>query len=277
MAGRLRVVRTLPELHRAVKTWSDAGEKLALVPTMGALHAGHIALVRSAKRRAPRVIVSIFVNPTQFAPAEDLANYPRTLESDLAKLGKLAVDLVWARLHRDNVPGRICNARGPGRTRDCGPRRQVSPAFLCGRRDGRHQSSCSNARRISRCSAKRTTSSSRSLIRIARDLDLPTRIIAVPTVREKDGLALSSRNAYLSASERPVACTLYQVLKSCAARVATVESLPQVMDEGGHAIERAGFMLDYFEARHAQTLAPITAKDEVRSACSLLRGSARRG
>ena len=261
MAGRLRVVRTLPELHRAVKTWSDAGEKLALVPTMGALHAGHIALVRSAKRRAPRVIVSIFVNPTQFAPAEDLANYPRTLESDLAKLGKLAVDLVWAPSTETMYPAGFATRVVPAGPATAGLEDKFRPHFFAG-------VATVVTKLLLQCSphfamfGEKDYQQLKVVDRIARDLDLPTRIIAVPTVREKDGLALSSRNAYLSASERPVACTLYQVLKSCAARVATVESLPQVMDEGGHAIERAGFMLDYFEARHAQTLAPITSKDD---------------
>src|SRR6266436_3400299 len=96
MSDRPRVVRAMPALRRAVRQWRVAGEKVALVPTMGALHAGHIALVRAAQRRAARVIVSIFVNPAQFAPEEDLATYPRTFDSDLATLAALAVDLVWA-------------------------------------------------------------------------------------------------------------------------------------------------------------------------------------
>ena len=96
MGDGLRVARTVSALRRAVLQWRTAGERLALVPTMGALHAGHIALVRAAKRRAPRVVVSIFVNPAQFAPEEDLATYPRTFDSDLGVLAQLPVDLVWA-------------------------------------------------------------------------------------------------------------------------------------------------------------------------------------
>ena len=91
-----RVVRTVPALRRAVMQWRTAGERIALVPTMGALHAGHLALVRAARRRARRVVVSIFVNPTQFAPHEDFGSYPRTLAADLAALAALPVDLVWA-------------------------------------------------------------------------------------------------------------------------------------------------------------------------------------
>src|SRR5215510_4911090 len=96
MAHRLRVVRTVPTLRSAVAQWRKRGERIALVPTMGALHAGHLALVRAARRRARRVVVSIFVNPAQFAPHEDFASYPRTFETDLTALAEMSVDLVWA-------------------------------------------------------------------------------------------------------------------------------------------------------------------------------------
>src|SRR5215470_4210182 len=96
MAPRPRIARTLPALHRALARWRDAGESISLVPTMGALHEGHIALVRLARRRARRVVVSIFVNPAQFAPNEDFASYPRHLSRDLAALAAAGVDLVWA-------------------------------------------------------------------------------------------------------------------------------------------------------------------------------------
>src|SRR5262245_25216787 len=96
MANRLRVVRTVPTLRSAVAQWRKRGERIALVPTMGALHAGHLALVRAARRRARRVVVSIFVNPAQFAPHEDFGSYPRTFDTDLAALSELAIDLIWA-------------------------------------------------------------------------------------------------------------------------------------------------------------------------------------
>src|SRR2546425_10265268 len=96
MAPRPRIVRTLPALHRALKRWRDTGESIALVPTMGALHEGHLALVRLARRRARRVIVSIFVNPAQFAPNEDFSSYPRSFDADFAALAKAGVDLVWS-------------------------------------------------------------------------------------------------------------------------------------------------------------------------------------
>ena len=162
MAHRIPVVRTLATLRRAIARFREAGETVALVPTMGALHEGHLSLVRLARRRAARTIVSIFVNPAQFAPSEDFATYPRTLESDLAALTAAEVDLVWAPPVEVMYPGDFCDPRGPRRTRDRGTRRT---------RSGRTSSpasrpwwpSCScNAARTSRCSARRTTSSSRS-------------------------------------------------------------------------------------------------------------------
>src|SRR5438094_4520995 len=101
MAPRPRIARTLPALHRALARWRGAGESIALVPTMGALHDGHLSLVRLARRRARRVVVSIFVNPTQFAPSEDFSTYPRTFDADLAALGRVRADLVWAPAAQD--------------------------------------------------------------------------------------------------------------------------------------------------------------------------------
>jgi pantoate--beta-alanine ligase len=261
MVGRPRVLRAIPALRRAVTQWREAGEKIALVPTMGALHAGHAALVRAAKRRAARVIVSIFVNPAQFSPQEDLATYPRTFDSDLATLAALAVDLVWAPSAESMYPEGFATRVVPAGAATVGLEDRFRPHFFAG-------VATVVAKLLVQCApdfamfGEKDYQQLKVVDRMTRDLDLATRIIAVPTVREKDGLALSSRNAYLSASERTVAGTLYRVLGDSAARIASGESLPRVMDEGGQAIERAGFMLDYFEARHAQTLAPIGSMQE---------------
>ena len=261
MVSRPRVLRAIPALRRAVMQWSEAGEKIALVPTMGALHAGHAALVRAAKRRAARVIVSIFVNPAQFSPQEDLATYPRTFDSDLATLAALAVDLVWAPSAESMYPEGFATRVVPAGAATVGLEDRFRPHFFAG-------VATVVAKLLVQCApdfamfGEKDYQQLKVVDRMTRDLDLATRIIAVPTVREKDGLALSSRNAYLSASERTVAGTLYRVLSDSAARIASGESLPRVMDEGGQAIERAGFMLDYFEARHAQTLAPIGSMQE---------------
>jgi pantoate--beta-alanine ligase len=256
MGDGLGVARTIPALRRAVMQWRAAGEPVALVPTMGALHAGHVALVRAAKRHAPRIVVSIFVNPAQFAPEEDLATYPRTFDSDLAMLAQLPVDLIWAPsaeiMYSPEFATRVALA-GPA---TAALEDKFRPHFFVG-------VATVVAKLLIQCApdfamfGEKDYQQLKVVTRMTKDLDLPAKIIAVPTVREKDGLALSSRNAYLSASQRAVAPTLHHVLKDCAGKIARGESLPRVLDGGGAAMERAGFILDYFEARHAETLKPI--------------------
>jgi pantoate--beta-alanine ligase len=258
MPKRLPVVRTVSSLRRALAPWRRKGERIALVPTMGALHAGHLALVRAGRRRARRVVVSIFVNPAQFAPHEDFASYPRTFEADVAALAELAVDLIWAPTAVTMYPEGFATRIVPDGAASAGLEDRFRPHFFGG-------VATVVGKLLIQCSPDFATFGEKDyqqfkvVTQMARDLDLPTRIIGVPTVREKDGLALSSRNAYLSASERAAAPTLHRVLKDCAARIARGELLARVLDEGGAAIEAAGFALDYLEARHAQTLAPIAS------------------
>jgi pantoate--beta-alanine ligase len=255
---QLRVARTVPALRRAVTQWRAAGEQVALVPTMGALHAGHVALVRAARRRARRVVVSIFVNPAQFAPEEDLATYPRTFDSDVAMLGKLPVALVWAPSTQVMYPPGFATRVVPAGPAAVGLEDKFRPHFFEG-------VATVVAKLLVQCVpdyamfGEKDYQQLKVVCQTAKDLDLPARIVAVPTVREKDGVALSSRNAYLSASERAIAPTLNRVLKQCAGKIVSGEVLRQVLDEGASAIERAGFLLDYFEARHAETLAPMTS------------------
>jgi pantoate--beta-alanine ligase len=255
-----RIARRLPALRHAVAKWRTAGERIALVPTMGALHAGHLALVRAARRRARRVVVSIFVNPAQFAPHEDLATYPRTFDSDLAALAELAVDLVWAPTAALMYPGGFATRIVPVGPATVGLEDRFRPHFFGG-------VATVVGKLLIQCTpdfvmfGEKDYQQLKVVARLAKDLDLPVKILAVPTVREKDGLALSSRNAYLSASERAAAPALHQVLKDCAGKIARGELLARVLDEGGAAIERAGFTLDYLEARHAETLKPVAAAD----------------
>ena len=247
----IRVVRTVSALRRAVNRWRAAGERVALVPTMGALHGGHFALVRAARRRARRVIVSIFVNPAQFAPSEDLASYPRSFEADLAALADMAVDLVWAPAVAQMYPPRFATRIVPEGAATVGLEDKFRPHFFSG-------VATVVAKLLVQCApdfamfGEKDYQQLKVVTRLAQDLDLP-----VATVREQDGLALSSRNNYLSASQRAAAPTLYRVLKDCAGRIARGELPARVLDEGGAAIERAGFVLDYLEARHADTLEPI--------------------
>jgi len=251
-----RIVRTVPALRRAMAQWRAAGEPTALVPTMGALHAGHVALVRAAKRHARRVIVSIFVNPEQFAPDEDLDKYPRTFDADLVTLRNLPVDLVWAPSTRAMYPPGFATRVVPAGPAAAGLEDKFRPRFFTG-----VATVCTKL--LVQCMPDYATFGEKDyqqlkvVSRMAKDLDLPTRILAVSTVREKDGLALSSRNAYLSMSERAAAPTLFRVLKECAAKIASGASPALVLDEGAAEIERAGFALDYLEARHAETLSRI--------------------
>jgi pantoate--beta-alanine ligase len=246
--------------------WRTAGEHIALVPTMGALHAGHLALVRAARRRARRLIVSIFVNPAQFAPHEDFASYPRTFDTDLAALTKMPVDLVWAPSVEAMYPPGFATRIVPEGPATAGLEDKIRPHFFAGVTTvvGKLLIQCAPDFAMF---GEKDYQQLKVVTRLAHDLDLSAKIVGVPTVREKDGLALSSRNAYLSASERAAAPTLHRVLKDCAAKIARIdrrerpfgELLARVLDEGGGTIERAGFTLDYLEARHAETLLPIAS------------------
>ena len=256
-----RLTRTLAALRRAVGDCRRAGETVALVPTMGALHAGHLALVRAARRRADRVVVSIFVNPTQFAPHEDFGSYPRGFAADLKALQAAKADLVWAPSAEEMYPEGFATRIEPQGAAKAGLEDRFRPHFFGG---------------VATVVAKLFTQVSpdfamfgekdyqqlRVVTQMAKDLDLPLKVIGVPTVREKDGLALSSRNAYLSPAERRVAPTLYRVLKTSAARIRQREPIEMVLEEGQAEIARAGFALDYLEARHALTLAPIASRKD---------------
>jgi pantoate--beta-alanine ligase len=258
MAYRLRVVRTVPALRNAVAQWRKRGERIALVPTMGALHAGHLALVRAARRRARRLVVSIFVNPAQFAPHEDFASYPRTFDTDFAALSELAVDLIWAPPVAVMYPPGFATRVVPEGPATVGLEDKFRPHFFGG-------VSTVVGKLLIQCTpdfamfGEKDYQQLKVVTRMAKDLDLPLKIVGVPTVREKDGLALSSRNAYLSASERAAAPALHRVLADCARRIRSGELLARVLDEGGAEIERAGFTLDYLDARNADTLEPVAS------------------
>lgn len=261
MANRLKVIRTVSSLRHALEPFRRPNERVALVPTMGALHRGHMALVREAQRRSERVVVSIFVNPTQFAPNEDFASYPRSFATDLKALRDAKVDFVWAPSVETMYPDGFGTRLAPEGAAKAGLEDEFRPHFFGG---------------VATVVAKLFTQvlpdfalfgqkdyqQLRVVTQMAKDLDLPVKVIGVPTVREPDGLALSSRNVYLSATERAVAPMLYRVLNGCAARIKNGEKIDRVLNVGRIEFDLAGFGLDYLEARHAVTLAPIsTSKD----------------
>jgi pantoate--beta-alanine ligase len=258
MANRLNVVRTVIALRRVLEPYRRPREHIALVPTMGALHRGHMALVQEARRRAKHVVVSIFVNPTQFAPHEDFASYPRSFAADIKVLREAKVDLVWAPSVEAMYPDGFVTRLAPEGPAKASLEDEFRPHFFGA---------------VATVVAKLFTQVSpdlaffgqkdyqqlRVVTQMAKDLDLPVKVIGVPTVREPDGLALSSRNAYLSTAERTVAPMLYRVLKGCATRIKSGEKVDHVLKVGRIEIDVAGFALDYLEARHALTLAPLAS------------------
>lgn len=254
---RPRIVRTLPMLNRVIGKWRVRREVIALVPTMGALHAGHLALVRLAQRRADRVIVSIFVNPTQFAANEDLGTYPRTLTADVAALAKVGADLVWAPSLTTMYPASSATRVVPGGAALAGLEDTFRPHFFAG-------VATVVAKLLIQCEPDIAVFGEKDyqqlivVRRLTRDLGLKTRIIGAPTIREPDGLALSSRNRYLSAKERSAAPALYRVLNQCAAEIASGKIVTDVLARGRTEINAAGFSLDYIEARDSVTLAPLS-------------------
>ena len=261
MARGPTIARTIATLDRAIGKFRAAGQSLALVPTMGALHAGHIALVRRARRKADRVVVSIFVNPAQFAPHEDFSTYPRPFDADVAALRDLEVDLVWTPQLDVMYPPQFATrivVKGPA---EADLEDRFRPHFFGG-------VATVVAKLFTQCRpdyamfGEKDYQQLKTVTRMARDLDLRVEVVGVPTVREKDGLALSSRNTYLDAKERAVAPLLYRVLGACAARIAAGEPIAKVVSEGAIELEAAGFALDYLEARHAETLARVETRED---------------
>jgi pantoate--beta-alanine ligase len=228
---------------------------------MGALHDGHVSLVRLAKRRAAKVIVSIFVNPTQFAPTEDFSSYPRTWKADLAKLTAEKVDLVWYPEVKAMYPDGFATRIAPEGPATVGLEDRFRPHFFGG-------VATVVCKLFTQCRpdvaifGEKDFQQLRVVTRMAGDLDLGVRVIGMKTVRERDGLAMSSRNVYLTPEERRVAPELYRAMKQSAARLKAGASIEAAVAAGVELITAAGFALDYFEVRHAETLAPVTSGDD---------------
>jgi pantoate--beta-alanine ligase len=250
------IVRTLPALRRALDGLRAKKATVALVPTMGALHDGHVSLVRLAKRRAAKVAVSIFVNPTQFAPTEDFSSYPRTWKADVAKLAAEGVDLIWNPDVKTMYPAGFATRILPEGPATAGLEDRFRPHFFGGVATvvGKLFTQC---RPDLALFGEKDFQQLRVVAQMARDLDLGVRVIGAATVRERDGLAMSSRNVYLSPQERRAAPALYRAMKATAKRLRGGDDLEAAMANGTELISAAGFALDYFEARHAQTLAPV--------------------
>jgi pantoate--beta-alanine ligase len=223
---------------------------------MGALHDGHVSLVRLAKRRAQKVAVSIFVNPTQFAPTEDFSSYPRTWNADVAKLAAEKVDLIWNPDLKAMYPEGFVTRIVPEGPATAGLEDRFRPHFFGGVATVVGKL-FTQVRPDFAIFGEKDFQQLRVVTQMARDLDLGVKVVGSRTVRERDGLAMSSRNVYLSPGERLQATTLYRAMKESAKRLKAGEDVEAAMANGAELITGAGFALDYFEARHAETLAPI--------------------
>ncbi len=250
------IVRTVTELRVQVAAWKTAGDRVALVPTMGGLHEGHLALVRRAGELADRVVTSLFVNPTQFAPGEDFEAYPRDEARDAALLAAHGCDLLYA--------------PGAGEMYPAGFSTTVTVAEVSSPLDGlsrpRHFAGVATvvSKLLNQCAPDVAVFGEKDyqqllvIRRLVRDLDMPVEITGLPTVRDADGLALSSRNAYLSPVERAVAGQLNLVIKAAAQSVRGGEAVAAVEARALAALGQAGFeRIDYLEVRGADDLARL--------------------
>lgn len=258
----IETVRSIAALRARVAAWRDeppgaTPSRLALVPTMGALHLGHLSLIHAARAHADRVVVSLFVNPTQFGPGEDFANYPRDEAADLRALESARADLLYAPAPEEmygrgfattvtvnGVSGEMEGAVRPDHF--AGVATVVAKLLLQARPDIAYFGEKDYQQLI-------------VVRRLAADLDIPTRIVGAPTVRDVDGVALSSRNAYLSPEERRIAPALYRALAELAAALTAGRGpIPALIEAARQAILSAGFRsVDYVELRDAETLAAV--------------------
>jgi len=250
------IVRTVAGLRAQVATWIGAGERVALVPTMGGLHDGHLALVRRAGELADRVVTSLFVNPTQFGPGEDFEAYPRDEARDAALLAANGCHLLYAPDAHEMYPDGFSTT--------------VTVAGVSAPLDGlsrpQHFAGVATvvSKLLNQCAPDVAVFGEKDcqqllvIRRLARDLDMPVEIVGLPTVRDADGLALSSRNAYLTPAERPIAGQLNRVIKAAADAVRGGEPVAEVEAGALAALTEAGFeKIDYLEVRGAADLARL--------------------
>ena len=272
----LNTATTVADLRAHLFEWRDAGHRIGLVPTMGALHEGHLALVRQALETADRVVVSVFVNPAQFAQGEDFDSYPRTLEEDAAKLARTGAQLIYAPTRRQMYPDGFSTEVRMG-----GPAIGLESAA---RLHFFHGVALVVAKLLNQVRPDIAVFGEKDyqqllvIRRLAADLDLAVEILAGPTEREADGLALSSRNAYLSAEERRRASQLNVILSDLAKALGQGASTALSVADALAKAERAFDAVDYVTVRHAETLAELPEgpiKDPARVLAAVKLGTTR--
>lgn len=249
----LSIVRTIADLRKAVHAWRMAGDTVALVPTMGALHDAHMALMREGRARSDRVVATIFVNPTQFAADEDLNTYPRREAADIEKLRADGIDLLFAPDASEVYPdGFTTSVTVAG----------VSEGLCGDHRPGHFEGVATVVTKLLLQAlpdvalfGEKDYQQLQVIRRLARDLDIPVEIAGVPTVRETDGLAMSSRNLHLSEAERAIAPLLHKTLVDVAARITAGENPEAACATGRQELQDGGFSpVEYLELRDADTL-----------------------
>ena len=262
----IRRVKTVSALRREVAGWRSRQETVALVPTMGSLHPGHLALVEEGRRRCRRSVVSIFVNPKQFGPGEDFERYPRLASKDIQKLAAIGVDIVFLPSVDEMFPKEFATTVKVNLLSD----------DLCGRTRSSHFPGVATVvtKLLMQCQpdvalfGEKDYQQLQVIRALVRDLDIPVTVIAVPTVRESDGLAMSSRNDFLGKSERQVATRFAAVLVTVSARLTAGEPVPDALAWGRRELGNVGVnALEYLELRDATTLLPV---DAVKSESRLL-------
>jgi pantoate--beta-alanine ligase len=269
------LIRDLAALRARVAAWHAAGEQVAVVPTMGALHEGHLTLVREGKQRAARVIVTIFINPKQFAAHEDLDRYPRDEAGDLAKLADVGADIVYAPPPDDVYASDFATSlhmEGPAKA---GLEDKFRPHFFDGVATVVAKLFCRTAADFAMFGEK---DYQQLLVvrQMARDLDIPIEVVGVPTVREPDGLAMSSRNRYLARAERQQAAVLARLLAQAAEKIRSGGDPSRATAAAHRSLTTLGFKVDYVTARNAETLAfPERAGEPLRLLAAAWLGKTR--
>jgi pantoate--beta-alanine ligase len=270
----VQTVRDLSSLRAAVALYRAAGERVALVPTMGALHAGHMALVEAARKTGTRVVASIFVNPRQFGPNEDLARYPRREASDARMLADGGCDLLWAPPVEVMYPAGFVTNITVG---------DVSAHWDGEARPGHFDGVATVVTKLLNQVApdcayfgEKDFQQLAVIRRLVADLDIAVEIVGVPTQRDDDGLALSSRNIYLDADQRARAVALPRALGVAARAIGRGEAVDEALAQARATLEGAGFAIDYVGLADAETLAPEPAAERPRRLLAAARLGATR-